>query len=135
MSNGFDLSRASEVSEKQDEGAWMDVRDENGDLYDGVRIKLAGSYSERYRRAQEQQTTRALKRRTKTVTGELVDRQALAILGSVTLAWEGIKNAGNDIPCTPENAESLYKKAPWIRAQANEFVNDHENFSEGSSST
>ena len=114
--NGFDLSSAPSVESQEDAGIWVEIRDVNGEpMYHGedgsetpVRIKVAGSYSARYRRAQEAQTTRALKRRGQVLTGELIQRQRLEVAAACTLDWEGFRNGENPFPASKENALLLY---------------------------
>lgn len=55
--------------------------------------------------------------------------QQIALLVSLTVAWSGFEDdTGAPWPCTPANAEQLYRECIPIRAEAWAFVNDRAGF-------
>jgi hypothetical protein len=130
---------------KAEEGAPMEVRNpvtQEPLLQDDgqpVTITLAGSDSDRFQRVQRHNLNRRLKnsgrRGNVTLTAEELDAEKIETLVACTISWSGIQRRGAPIDCTPDNARSVYKDFPWVREQADEFVNDRVNFLKASSTT
>lgn len=140
MGKGFDLSRAASVGQAEDEGQVVHLRDAAGELEyseDGqpVTVTIAGSYSARYRKAQDGITQRALKRKQLTMTPEQLVENRIELVAACVLAWTEIEDQGKPLPCTKENAARLVRVAPWVRDQLEEAQHDHAGFSTGSSAT
>lgn len=138
MSKGFDLSSAAPVADAEDEGQTFHVHDEHGDpLYYAdqkpVTMTMAGTYSRRYRRAEEAMTNRRLKRRRRSLSAEEVRRDQLHLTASCALDWEGFFQGGTPIECTKDNAVKVLEVAPWIRDQAEQVMEDHAGFLQSSS--
>jgi hypothetical protein len=142
-SGGFNLNQVTPVSKLESEGIWINVHDIEGEemFYQGedgtehpVRIRVAGSYSDRYRRAQEAQTTRALNRRGAKVTGALLAHQRRELAATCTLDWEGFHDGESFTECTREKASEMYKMAPWIQEQVEMAMQDHAAFFSSNSS-
>jgi hypothetical protein len=95
-----------------------------------VTITLAGTDSERFRRAERQALNRRLQgpRRNQNVTAEELEANGINGLVACTLAWSGIVLDGESLACTPDNARLVYKRLPWLREQANEFTGQRANF-------
>lgn len=134
---GFDLSAAKPVAELEDEGVWVNLRDglsEQMYYTDGngekkpVRVLVAGTYSNVYRKAQDAQTERNLKRRAKTVNADAVNRERMALTVACVLDWEGMFANGSPLPCDKEMVAAVLTQAPWIREQVEEQMTDHESF-------
>lgn len=118
------------------DGEWLDVlhpttgeilRDDDGQA---MRIQLLGKDSDEYRRAQRAATQRRLKSRSKKsmIDAETLEREAVEVLIVCTKDWEGVGDAGEDLPCTPENIRRVYSTYLWLREQVDEFVEDRGNF-------
>ncbi len=138
---GFDLDTASPVSELEEMGAWIELTGIEGEpmLFGSenkpVRMKSAGSYSKLYRRLTHAQTTKAVKRRTTKITGELLHRQRLEVISGCVLAWEGFYKGGVELPFTRDNIKIVLDGFGYILEQVEAAIEDHEAFTGASSST
>lgn len=132
----FDLSQLDTKSSAE-EGSVMEVRhpttqatltDDSGAP---ITIRLAGSDSDRAQRMQRANLNRRLKtggRRSAMVTAEELDVERLELLVACTLEWSGVALQGQEIECNAINARRVYSEVPWLREQAEDFVNDRANF-------
>lgn len=141
-SNGFDLGAAPNVADLEEKGVAVQIRDIHGEpmMYRSeggseypVQIVVAGSYSHRYRRAINAQTTRMLGRRAQKMTGELAQENRMEVISRCVISWSGFNSNGQPIPCTPENVKVVMERAPWIRDQVEAAMEDHEAFFKNSS--
>jgi hypothetical protein len=127
-----EIGNAKSVAEREDEGTPVHIRNEAGELqYENdkpVTITVAGSYSKTYRKATEAQRDKSLKQRRSVPTGEQLSRQALEILASCIVSWEGFTSQGKPFGYSKENAIALLDSAPWIREQCEEALYDHASF-------
>jgi len=139
---GFDLDTASPVSELEEVGAWIELVGIEGEamLYGHgserkpVRMKVAGSYSKLYRKLTHAQTTKAVKRRTTKITGELLHKQRLEVISGCVLEWEGFYKSGVELPSTRENIKIVLDGFGYILEQVEAAIEDHEAFTGASSS-
>ncbi len=139
---GFDLKTASPVSVLEDEGAWIEINGIEGEPMlwgpekKPVRIRVVGSYSKLYRRLTHAQTTKAVKRRTTQITGELLHKQRMEVISGCVLAWEGFFNGpGVELPFARENVKLVLEGYPYILEQVEAAIEDHEAFTGASSSS
>ena len=138
---GFDLATASPVSELEEQGAWIELVGIEGEpmLFGAerkpVRMLVAGSYSKLYRKLTHAQTTKAVKRRTTKITGELLHKQRLEVISGCVLAWEGFYEAGVELPFTRENIKKVLGGFGYILEQVEAAIEDHEAFTGASSSS
>ncbi len=138
---GFDLATAPPVTELEGAGAWIEIVGASGEaLVFGadkapVRMKVAGSYSKLFRKLSHGQTTKAVKRRTTQITGELLDRQRIEVVAGCVLDWEGFYDGGKVMEPIRENIVRVLDLFPYIREQAEAALEDHEAFSGASSSS
>lgn len=58
------------------------------------------------------------------------DEQRLKLVSTLVAGWEGV-----DEPCTPENVLLLFKNAPYVVTQVDEFGSKRERFAGNSSPT
>lgn len=138
---GFDLGAAKQVAEREDEGQVVHVTGPDGEpayYMDGderkpVTITVAGSYSKTYRRAEEGQRRRNLKRRSTKVTPAQLDRNRRELIASCVLDWQGFFEAGRPLPCTKENVMRVLSAAKWIQYDVEAAMEDHAAFFDGSS--
>lgn len=134
---GFDLAEAAPVADLEDQGTLVHVRDTSGELMyyreteEGddlpVTIRVAGTYSTRYRRAMESQNTRTLRKKNVVLTGELLTANRLDLIAKCVLDWQGFAKVG---PPSPENVRKVMGAAPWIREQIEQTMEDHQAFFE-----
>ena len=138
---GFDLATAAPVSELEEEGQWIEIVGTEGEVlkWDNftkiVRIKVIGSYSKTYRKLMHTQTTKAVKRKTTQITGELLARQRLEVVAGSVQDWEGFYNGGKKMEPTRENVKIVLDGFPYIMEQVEAALEDHEAFSPANSSS
>jgi hypothetical protein len=135
----FSLAGARSVAQREDKGAKLWLRDEQGDtLYtedaEGNAVPaymtLAGRHSARFRKAEQAVNDRVLKRRTTELTAETVDRNELEKLAACVLEWN-LRDGSTPMPLTPHNAAEVFRAAPWIRRDAEQLQADPARFLDG----
>jgi hypothetical protein len=96
----------------------------------GVTITLRGVDSAEFQQAQRSVLNRRLERTNAVQTAEKIEQEAIELLVSVTVDWEGIVVEGKEIKFTPDLARLLYadKRFPWIKEQVEVFISDRRNF-------
>lgn len=121
----FNLSRAKDVAEREDEGTDVIVKseigvpetyvDERGQTQPSV-IVMAGKHSRRYRRKKAEQDGRRMKPHALTEGKWTADAMELAV--ACVISWRGIEDTVNGetvpIPLNPVNAEAVFRAAPWV---------------------
>lgn len=131
----FSLDAAAQEVAGEDAGIVVALRDKRGRPYvvpgtqKPVTIRIAGSYSTRFRRAKEAQTQRLIDRarRGKNNAND-VERANLETLAVCILSWDGIP-----LELSVTNAMHVLTSMPWVREQLQEAQGDHEGFSLDSS--
>jgi hypothetical protein len=132
----FSLSAARSVAQREDRGAVLYLRDEQGEpLYTAdaegnavpAYMRIAGRHSTTYRRAEQAVNDRTLKRRTTELTAELVDRNELEKLAACVLEWN-LRDGSTPMPLTAHNAAEVFRAAPWIRRDAEQLQADPARF-------
>jgi len=115
--------------ETSEHGAWCDIRDPLG-AETGLRFKIAGAHSDKFRRAmtkaQAKQVNREKLRGRRDITPEELELEfdlMADVLAEVTLDWNAEKD-GADWPCNVENAKDVYINAPDVRKQVFQFASD-----------
>lgn len=105
------------------------LRNENDEP---ISIELHSADSEVYRaelrKRQNKRLERSLKKGSKALTAEEIDRHTVEILAAVTADWSNIEWEGEALPFSHKNAVMLYESLPWLREQVDRFVTDRENF-------
>lgn len=89
----------------------------------GVYLTLAGVDSKSWRKATAALAEKRLGKRGK-VSAEEVQTGGVEILARCTLGWRGVVVDGQEMPCTVNNARTLYGRFPWIFEQADRFASD-----------
>ena len=129
----LDLNQLAEDAISADEGAWLELIDPVTNQTNGVRILLSGMDGKGWRDTKRKIDARRIQaaarfgRRYK-ITVEETENDALELLSSCVLNWEGLTEKGSDVPCTKANAKRLLELTPWIREQVDDFVGDRSNF-------
>lgn len=128
---GFNRQKQAQLARKEDEGQSFPVRNADGTTAyksDGVTpctITVAGTHSERYRAKQREMDRKPI--RGKQNMAEAKDR-ARELLVHCTLTWDIEEDDGSAIPFNRENVAALYRECPWIAADGEETMMDHEGF-------
>ena len=115
--------------ETSEAGAWCDITDPLG-AETGLKFKIAGAHSDRFRRAmvkaQAKQMNREKARGRRDVTPEDLELEfdlMADVLAECTLEWNAEKD-GKDWACTADNARAVYLNAPDVRRQVFQFASD-----------
>jgi hypothetical protein len=97
-----------------------------------VTITLLGVDSKKYQDLTHTVANRRIVRRSKSrkalTTSEEVDSDQLQLLVEMTIGWSGIVVGGNALEFSKPNARMLYTEYPWIREQAEDFIQDRANY-------
>lgn len=100
-----------------------------------VTITLAGQDSDTYRKAERTQRNRILERASRQrkypINAEQQEEDAIEILTACTIAWSGLGENGEALPCTPEVVRRVYRHYPFIREQVDAFIAERRNFLPG----
>ena len=132
----FSLAGAADVAVQQDAGTVVVLHDQTGEVLtytdtDGKTVEVtalvAGSLSNTYRRAEDAQRDRAIKRRSTQLTGEMLVRQQMELTASCVLSWT-LRDGDKPIPCTKENVLTVFTAAPWIRTEIEAAMSDAARF-------
>lgn len=133
----FDLDGPG-ATQGQDEGTVVHIEDVLGKpMYYGeetpenpngkpVTITVAGTYSRRYRRIEDQIRRRPMKARK--ITGEKFYDEMIEKVVGCTIAWEGFAMGAQPVLLNDHNAEKLYKNFPWVLDQVVEAMAESERF-------
>ena len=132
----FSLQGAADIAAQQDKGTRVVLRnhlgdtltytDTNGEVVE-VYATVAGTLSNTYRRAEDAQRDRQLKRRSVTLTSEQLTQQQIALTAACVLEWN-LRDGGKPIPCTPANVSQVLNAAPYIRADIEAAMTDAARF-------
>lgn len=94
-----------------------------------ITITLAGTDSDRFRKAEREKANRRLNATTrKPLDVDTFKADGIDLLVACTITWSGIKVAGELLDCTPANAARVYKEFPWIKEQVDAFAAERSNF-------
>ncbi|MCO7058326.1 hypothetical protein [Pseudomonas juntendi] len=131
----FQMPASFDTVAHADQGAALEVEGPNGvvDRDEHGRAKmiifLQGSDSQAYRTAQNINLNKRLAKRNVKMTAEELEAETINMLAGVTVRWEGFLGLdGQPIACTRQSATALYTKYPFIRDQADRFINERANF-------
>lgn len=119
---------------KADKGATLDIlHPETEEPIEGMTITLLGQDSAVYRKLQLSKQQAILNRMARGRKAADLDAEKLAEdtiddLVKLTVKWTGFEINGEALAATPENFRMVYSEWPWIREQAQEFVNNRANF-------
>jgi len=137
---GFELEDAIPVEKLEDKGLEVEIMGLDGEwiIYKGengtdsiATIKVVGTYSTRYRRAQETQTTKTLRKRSTSNLGRDLGERRIELVASCVLGWDGFFHKGTPIPFNRNNVVKVLEAAPWVREQLENAMENHEAFLRG----
>jgi hypothetical protein len=135
--SGFDISGIAPVTDREDSGLVVHLRDESGELmYFGddntqpVTVTVAGTYSKRYRRALDAKIHKASKARSR--DREEIQHDALDVTAQCVIEWAGFFDGGLPLECTRVHAVRVLGAAVWIKDQVEAAMEDHAGFSRAS---
>lgn len=135
---GFKLGNTKAVAAREDEGTWFHVHNELGDpeFYGPdndkpVRMKVAGSYSNRFNRLNDRMQGRQWKPGTTKQDIETVYREE--VVAGCILDWEGFEDeTGAPAQLDAKRAKEAVG-TPWLYPQIARAMDDHRSFFKESS--
>lgn len=136
MSKVFSLSAARAVAAREDKGALVTLKDEQGEPLtckqpDGTEVeaqcRVVGKLSSVFRKAEQRVNDRTIKRRSTELSAELLERNELEKLAAC-ITWWNLTDDGTPIELTTENVIAVMQAAPWIRADIEKVMNDPARF-------
>lgn len=123
----MDISALNTVEPCQ-KGAEMEIIDPKTGNPTGAFITVAGVDSYTYQKANDSvEETFMAKGMLATSPDERRDL-TLQVLAKCTLSWRGLEKDGEEWPCTYDNAMTLYRSSPPVRAQVDAFISNRKNF-------
>lgn len=131
----FDVAAQKDVSQREDEGTLVPVKSVTGEVQfygEGeakkpVTIRVVGTYSKTWRRANHALRERLRKFRT-TRTIEQQEQHAIELIADCILGWEGITSGDQPFPFTRDNAIALLTTCQWVREDVEAAMGDHAGF-------
>jgi hypothetical protein len=132
----FSFETAAGVAAKQNKGTVVVFRDDLGEAFtfkgangetQEVTVTVAGALSSTYRKAESAQRDRMLKRRTMSLTDEMLQKNQLDLIASCVLEWN-LHVDGRAVPCTKENVMQVLTSAPWLRNDLEAAMGDASRF-------
>lgn len=136
----FSLQGAVDLAAGQDRGTRMILKDPTGEPLTTAETDaagnvssvecwamVAGQLSSIYRKAEDAMRDRQLKRRSMTLTGEMLAKQQAELIAACVLDWN-LHDGPKPIPCTKENILTVFAVAPWIRTDIEAVMSDPARF-------
>jgi hypothetical protein len=132
----FSFETAAGVAAKQSKGTVVVFRDDLGEPFtfkgangetQEVTLTVAGALSSVYRKAESAQRDRMLKRRTMSLTDEMLQKNQLDLISACVLEWN-LHVDGRAVPCTKENVMQVLTSAPWLRNDLEAAMGDASRF-------
>ncbi len=127
----FDLSNL-DTGAAAEMGAVLEVLHPIDNTPLGLKITLAGADSDIYRQFVNKTGNKRMQRmkpgQFRPPSAEEQEESGLSLLAACTLSWEGVVVDGQELPCSKDNAKTLYRRFPWIREQVDQFIGDRANF-------
>lgn len=131
----MDITTVETVSE--DEGTFVHFKDAAGELlYDvagetktPVGARVAGTYSERYRKVQRKVKERNIRaaRRNEEWDADTLDARTFELEAAAIIEWTFTAN-GQPFPITADNWKAIVAKQPQWQGQVDQAMNDHARF-------
>lgn len=136
MSKVFSIGAARDVADREDKGTRIAIRDELGEpliVKDGngnevpAYAVIVGRNSATFRRVEQQQADRMLRRRSADLTAEMIEQNELEKIAACVREWNLTDN-GKPIPCDKSNVVMVLRAAPWIRREFETTMADPSRF-------
>jgi hypothetical protein len=137
----FKMSRAREVSQREDQGTEVPIKNELGEVETYIDandetqtavIIMAGKNSPRYRRKESEQNSRRIKANSLTEGKFKDDAQELTV--ACVIGWRGVEeDDGSAVKCNEHNVLQVFKAAPWVYDDCVEAMNSPVRFTTSSS--
>lgn len=124
-----DLSQFDALTRNQEEGIDVDIlHPVTGDEL-GIKIRVAGVDSERFRRARHAVQEKRIQRRSvKRQTPAEIDEENLSSLAQCIISWSGVVIDGKAIELTHDSAVDVLRRYPFLRDQVDVAVGDRAGF-------
>jgi hypothetical protein len=138
---GFDLQAAAPVVDLEEQGTCIELTMPDGEpmVYGEdnrpVTIRVAGTYSRRYKKAERGLANDALARKRKKMSDDEQDTRLMKLAAACVISWDGVFNAGEPLPCNEDTCVKVFAAAPWVYQQVLEAMQDHARFFTTSSPT
>lgn len=138
---GFDLTAAAPVVDLEEQGTLVELTMPDGEVMTygepaaPVTMRVAGTYSKRYKKAERAAANAVLAKKKKKLTDDEQEQRLMQLAAACVIEWHGIFNNGEPLPCTEANAIAVFTAAPWIYQQVLEAMQDHARFFVPSSTT
>lgn len=130
MTSTITLDLQSFVESKRD-SAWLTVEHPVTKAPTTMRIQVASSDSEVFRRIDRKIKNRnmnAARKSKNAMTVEALEAGGMELLTGITLGWENVTMRGEPLPFNQENVRKLYEDFPFIKEQVDEFVTERAHF-------
>lgn len=131
----FQMPEEFDTVAHAEQGATIEVEGPNGVVARNdngtakMTIRVLGTDSAAYRRAQNTNLNKRLAKRNVKLTADELEAETIGMLAEVTVGWSGFNGAdGVPVACNRANATALYSKYPFIREQVDRFINERANF-------
>lgn len=97
-----------------------------------VTLKVMGADCKAYRGLSHKLNSEKLKKRMRgsqsIPKSEELEAEAIDLLTTSVIGWEGVQWEGKDLPFSKDNAKMILTECLWLREQVDRFVNDRRNF-------
>jgi len=118
----------SAVTNKSNEGVWINIDDVNGVQIEGVRIKILGIDSDPYKKKQRQITDKRLTNRKMKITSAELESEGLSLITSCVVEWEGVEDNDGVVVCNESNVRKFLSENTFIKEQIDAAIADRANF-------
>jgi hypothetical protein len=133
---GFELTQAAPIVDLEGQGTLVELLGADGEPMQvgtgetatPVTVRVAGTYSRRYKAAERVAADAMIKRKKKTLTPEEQEHRMMTLAAACVIEWHGIFAHGEPLPCTESNVLAVFTAAPWIYQQVLEAMQDHSRF-------
>lgn len=116
----------------EDTSVLENIKMPNGKTMEGVSITFYGKDSAKYheirRKIMDRRLAQADRRASNDLNTEEVDEAAMVYLTELTHSWKGVEWDGKPMSCTPGAARQVFDALPWLKEQAEAFIQNRANF-------
>lgn len=135
----FSLSGVQQVVDRAEEPTRVMLRHASGETLYTMAVgakdadpvpayaDVVGKLSKAYRRVEQAQADRMLRRRQTSLTAEGLAEAEIERLSACVVGWNLTDN-GAELPCTSQNVRAVMSTAPWIKEEIAQAVGDTARF-------